>query len=275
MAPIYLPDVIDRCATRERAVMMGPEDEFYIERRTSCTRDEAAAKMMGWLQGSLRRGFFLVDRKGISLDQMPNAPSLDGKLLDYLEGLRAAAQRDLLEAAEKRDMGSIYENEEAMERLEALINKASEYLSMIDGELAKEEKSRLIIDKRATAEFGEDHITLSSLDQWSRETYKIPILATGPLAGNVAEAQVLPLAEDKPWLKLSQGDPLPELPWYTPARYFARKVVEEDPALLRKRDVLAKKVTEYLTSAGIKKRGGVKPFDPGTVKKALVKVKLG
>lgn len=79
----------------------------------------------------------------------------------------------------------------------------------------------------------------------------------------------------KPWEIVDPRDPEPIQPWYTPARYFARKLVEEDSTLLVKRDQLAQKVTQSLTSAGIKKRGNVKPFDYGTVKKAFSKVNLG
>ena len=63
-------------------------------------------------------------------------------------------------------------------------------------------------------------------------------------------------------------------PWYTPARHFARQLVADDPTLLKKRDQLANKVVQSLTAVGIFKRGGKKPFDPGTVKKAFVNVQV-
>ncbi|GEM_PF-2016426 len=80
---------------------------------------------------------------------------------------------------------------------------------------------------------------------------------------------------DKPWLIHNPNDPSPEYPWYTPARYFARKLVIEDSTLLVKRDLLAKKVADMLKSAGILKRGGKKPLDSSTVKKAFSNVILG
>lgn len=78
-----------------------------------------------------------------------------------------------------------------------------------------------------------------------------------------------------PWEIKDYRDPEPEYPWYTPARYFARQLVKEDSTLLTKRHILAKKIVQSLTNIGIKKRGGIKPFDPGTIKKALSNVILG
>lgn len=79
-------------------------------------------------------------------------------------------------------------------------------------------------------------------------------------------------AAEKPWLTPNPGDPSPEYEWYTPARYFARKLLLEDSTLLIKRDLLARKVADSLKNAGIHKRGGKKPFNPATVKKAFSNV---
>lgn len=81
--------------------------------------------------------------------------------------------------------------------------------------------------------------------------------------------------ESKPWLIHCKDDPKPEQPWYTPARYFARQLVVEDSTLLTKRNLLAKKISVSLKGAGIYKRGGKKPFNPDTIKKALSNIKLG
>ncbi len=78
-----------------------------------------------------------------------------------------------------------------------------------------------------------------------------------------------------PWDTLDPRDPDPKQPWYTPARYFSRQLVRDDPTLLTKRDILVAKVVQSLTNAGIKKRGGINPFSPGTIKKALSNVSLG
>lgn len=79
----------------------------------------------------------------------------------------------------------------------------------------------------------------------------------------------------KLWLIIDPKDPNPKQPWYTPARYFARQLVKDNPTLLTKRNLLAGKVVQSLTNVGIKKRGGVKPFNSNTVLKAFSNVSLG
>lgn len=81
--------------------------------------------------------------------------------------------------------------------------------------------------------------------------------------------------EEKPWLIQNPDDPAPDYPWFTPARFFARALIKEDVTLLTKRDILAQKVADALKNVGIMKRGGKKPPDPATVKKAFSNVVLG
>ena len=94
--------------------------------------------------------------------------------------------------------------------------------------------------------------------------------------GAGSQSDNVPLIKNvDPWLIRDPKDPEPAQSWYTPARYFARQIVREDSTLLGKRDLLARRVVQSLTQAGIKKRGGIKPFDPVTIKKALSNVSLG
>ena len=79
----------------------------------------------------------------------------------------------------------------------------------------------------------------------------------------------------KRWFIHNPDDPKPEQSWYTPARYFARQLVEEDPTLLVKRDRLASKVAASLKNIRVFKRGGKLSLDPVTVKKAFSNVNLG
>ena len=91
----------------------------------------------------------------------------------------------------------------------------------------------------------------------------------------IEAASVIQTDELKPWLTANPSDPEPVQPWYISARYFARQLVIDDSTLLTKRDLLASKVAQSLTNAGIKKRGGKLPFAPLTIKKALSNVSLG
>ncbi|MDP3422310.1 MAG: hypothetical protein Q8S32_00945 [Burkholderiaceae bacterium] len=86
---------------------------------------------------------------------------------------------------------------------------------------------------------------------------------------------VVAASDEKPWLSIDPQDPAPAQPWYTPARYFARQLTIEKPALLANRALLAHKVSTALFNAGFKKRGGKERFDSGTVLKAFANVSLG
>lgn len=79
----------------------------------------------------------------------------------------------------------------------------------------------------------------------------------------------------KPWLVADLRDPQAAYGWYTPARYFARQLVQDDSTLLGKRKILADKVALALENVGIRKRGGKHRFDSGTVLKAFSNVDLG
>lgn len=79
--------------------------------------------------------------------------------------------------------------------------------------------------------------------------------------------------EETPLFIKDPRDPEPKYVWYTPARYFARQLVEDDSTLLTKREILAAKVVQSFNSVGIKKRGD-KPFLPGTILKAFSNVNL-
>ena len=77
------------------------------------------------------------------------------------------------------------------------------------------------------------------------------------------------------WLVRNSADPEPVQPWYTAARYFARELVNAEPNLLLKREILCKRIVERLNKVNIKKRGNVKQFDQSTIKKALSGVRFG
>ncbi|SFM59084.1 hypothetical protein [Nitrosomonas communis] len=97
---------------------------------------------------------------------------------------------------------------------------------------------------------------------------------TFPITSRQVEPEITAVSS-KPWEIRNPNDPEPEQPWFTPARYFARQHVKNDPTLLNKRKALSQKVTQSLTNAGVKKRGGRKPFCSSTILKALSNVSLG
>jgi hypothetical protein len=116
-------------------------------------------------------------------------------------------------------------------------------------------------------------------DEFFAELAQAPNTSTVGAPAQPQAAPPAPLADSasnaKPWLSIDQQDPTPAQPWYTPARYFARQLTMENPALLANRKRLADRVATALFNAGFKKRGGKLRFDSGTVLKALTNVTLG
>ena len=113
------------------------------------------------------------------------------------------------------------------------------------------------------------HLTLDEGNKWLQA--KRYLQTWNPTTQHSSEAD----ADAKPWLVADPKDPTPGQSWYTPARYFARQLIKDDPTLLKKSMILADKVSKSLDNVGIRKRGGVKPFDASTILKAFANVKLG
>lgn len=84
-----------------------------------------------------------------------------------------------------------------------------------------------------------------------------------------------PANNEKPWLIPDPRDPAPEQPWYTPARYFARKLIEGDSTLLTNKPKLEEQVVLALNNAGIKNARNGKFFRNNTILKAWANVDLG
>lgn len=172
--------------------MINPVDEVFIDLRTSCTKDEAVAKMLGWMKGNIRPKYIEVTEHGIPAEQLQHLHSLEGSLQDELLEQREAARRKLIEAAESDgDIGEAYE---AVEKCDDLIRKAATYLLDIDDEISKGESSDLRIDRQATDSSGIIHITIKSLDQWARQ-YGISIIEAS--ASNTENANALTQLEEQ------------------------------------------------------------------------------
>ena len=155
--------------------MINAEDEIYIDLRTSCTRDVAAAKLLGWMKGHVRM-VIAGPEQGEAAGQLQNMCSLEGSLTDKLMELREAARQDFINALKPGfDASLVMEKEFAVLQCDVTIDDAMNYLLAIDEELAKDD-SVLRIDRYATEKSGVIHITLKSLDQWAVSTYGISII---------------------------------------------------------------------------------------------------
>lgn len=157
-------------------------DQIFIDLSISCSKEDAAAKLLGWLRGPILHQYIEVAPAGITVDQLKHISSLHctigGTLRSQLTELHTAA----LVAFEGANNGAELEDTaNAVLYWEKQIRLAARYLRDIDDELAKDDKSVLRIDKVETEKSGESYLTLSSLDEWAQTKYKFSIFDDGIL----------------------------------------------------------------------------------------------
>ena len=158
--------------------MINPEDDIVVDPKTSCSREEAVAKLMGWLQGARRRPFTEVTLHGISADQLVNMHTFDSStVMELLQGHRLEAQEAFFAAANSDDLvETIQAKEMVVIECDRLIDKAQAYFVDFDDEAANGDASALRVDTDATDHFGVTHYTLKSVDAWTMSTYGVSII---------------------------------------------------------------------------------------------------
>jgi hypothetical protein len=157
--------------------MINAEDDIIVNLKTSCTKDEAAAMLLGWLKGPIRPRSIQITEDGLSLDQLPFLHSLEGSLQEQLQELVDTAIQAFRFAAESgADLDEMVKKEKAVEDRRALVLTAARFARDIDDEVYSPDNSKLKIDQFETDRTGEQHILISSLDRWAQEKYAISIL---------------------------------------------------------------------------------------------------
>lgn len=186
--------------------MITAADEISIDFRTSCSKDEAVAKLLGWMQGSVHRKYIHLTDAGISADQLPYLHTLDGSLADHLLELRQAAHLELSSAFDAGAAPEILdEKESVVTHWDDEIKKAAKYLRAIDDELSKGIESALSLDQEASREAGTPQILLNSLDRWAQTKYKNLVFSTDadepangkPMAQSEQDEPLAPLSESR------------------------------------------------------------------------------
>ena len=226
------------------------DQNYHIDTTVSCTIDNAVMQLLG-----------------ISLSNRDVIDSSDYDTLEIvLSTINEHVKIDYSNATFKKNNDEIKITSIKNERVELLIKDAKRYKSEIIDELGRGSKSNLKRDLDEEKKSNSVHITNSSLKRWALKKYEIS------LSNNSVKAK--PQAHiEKPWLIKDPND-IPSLQdWYTPARYFARKLVQSDPTLRKKRRLLVVKIAEEFAKVGIVGRGK-KPLNPETIKKALVNIKF-
>lgn len=180
-------DLYTGCLSHQNAkqqdpnIMITAADEIAINFQTSCSKEEAVAKLLGWMQGAVRHKYIQVTASGIPADQLPHLHTLDGSVEDQLFELREAAYFELNKAFDADAAPDIMKQKESVvTHWHNEIEKAAKYRCDIDDELANGKDSVLKLDIEASKETGNPQIMLSSLDRWAQTKYKIFIFATDP-----------------------------------------------------------------------------------------------
>lgn len=255
--------------------MAYPSLDCIINFRKSCSIEDAVAKLLGWLKGPVSHGSIRIDNGPITIEQLEYLDTLVFSLEDHLKSLREETIYKLDDAINADASDDVKRPLlDAASDIEFLIEKAMIYFLDIREELDKGELSELVEDHAEKDASGKAYITIKSLDRWARKRYGIKILdgVVTPAPEQVDMKSLSGENENRsisPWLIPEPNDPPAEIPWYTPARYFARQLIKEQPALLGNRGLLANKVRDLLTGARIYKRGGKKPLDSSTIRKAF------
>lgn len=212
--------------------MFNAEDDIIPKLEASCTKEEAVAKMLGWLQGPIRRRVIQVTEHGISADQMPHLLQLEGSLEEHLLELRNAACAIFFKALEEdAPLAVIEEKENAVIECDKLINLASIYLEDITEELAKSENASLKIDREATSKSDTTYITLKSLRVWALKEYGIAIgssLMSRPVDNDQQEQlksqQEETEADQAAWLNKTKAENL-----YTTFAFLVEALAQKTP----------------------------------------------
>ena len=240
---------------------------------TSVTEDRAVMLLLGWARDCLK---FRPPRPDVTDEEWElyeSEPELP--LTDYLLQEKTSRENDWAEAkSDGLPTEEIEKKRVAMEEWDLMVAKVNIYRCDIHDELNKGDSAKLRIDKSKTTPHC-TYITVSSLDEWARAKYGIEVLVRPRPIDRLTEPDAPVIGTTEPWRIAHPNDPVPQQPWYTPARYFARQLVRDDPTLLAKRKELVKKIAVSMFRVGCYKRGGKKPFSPDTIRKALSNVVFG
>lgn len=150
--------------------MINPEDEVLYDERLGCTEEEAVAKLLGWMRGIKRLRCLSVTEMGLNPEQFPHMFRLPTPLYDLIRDEREMASAHFKHLCIARNFDLASEWESRVKYWDAIAERAMRYKQAISEELSRQ-KPRLITEKSLTNETGKHHITLVSLDYWSKITF--------------------------------------------------------------------------------------------------------
>lgn len=152
--------------------MITPIDEVTSDPRTSCTKEEAVAKLLGWMRGSRRLSHIHLTSDGlIDTDKLPYLYRLPSSLFDLIDEERESASRLLISAVVAGNLEEQSRLERIVEYWDDVGERTGHYTLDIEAALSMN-NPQLEVDEKETKATGVTHITLVSLDRWARLTYR-------------------------------------------------------------------------------------------------------
>lgn len=155
--------------------MLSTKDELIVAPRSTCTKDEAVARLLGWMKGPAFPQNIPFGPFGVPTNQYVNLQFLEGSIQNQLTIYRETARQEWI-AANESDMPDGGLTATVLLACYDLAAKAEKYLIEIDDEIAKGDASVLRIDKDATAINQETHYTLKSVEEWAMKTLGLSVI---------------------------------------------------------------------------------------------------
>ena len=168
--------------------MIYPEDETVIVKIDSCSKDEAVAKLIGWMRNPKRLKNVKTTPMGLNPEYLEHMPTVfGGSILELINQQREIARNKLLEIVDEsiacndeslKDsfLDSINKQDDVIKNWDETLEKAILYLNAIEKELSKGTYSELQLDEELTQANGNAFITLLSLCDWAKQRFSISIL---------------------------------------------------------------------------------------------------
>lgn len=196
-----------RKMTESHFYIMNPETDVIINIQTSCTRDEAVAKLLGWSRGRYFPRSVRVTEHGIDMVDLDKVALFEGSVQEQLAAIYERARSEFIaaaEAGESHDVLSYLENR--VHECRALVDKAADYFLDLDDQLAVPDVLR--IDQMKTEKDGQIWITIKSLAEWSKRKYNIDIMKVSDVNADLAAKVLEPEDYSGQGTKLTEADKL-------------------------------------------------------------------
>ena len=146
--------------------MVSLDSDVNIDISTSCTKEQAVMKLLGWSQGIFTSTKMYISIDGLWLDQLPSISHHNLNLEDQLKQLHERARQEYLCAfppeaftsefdPEKHiSSNDVYETlikkQENLESVKVLIARARSYAMNIDEEIDKGGKTQMVAKRQGS-----------------------------------------------------------------------------------------------------------------------------